>query len=129
MARLIALPLLVVFLPPSAFLTPVSAAGPPLAEKYLTAGQLAAGQAALDERLKSQPDDDEARFGLGTLQFVGGVERLGQSLFKFGAVGPESRLGRQIPLLRLAVPKNPAPAKVRYADVREILREFQADLL
>jgi hypothetical protein len=129
MARFRALFLVVLLLPPRAFLTPVFAAGPPLAEKHLTAGRLADGQAALEERLKSKPDDDEARFGLGTLQFVRAIERLGQSLYKFGAVGPESRLGRQIPLLRLAVPKNPAPARVRYSDVREMLRQLQTDLM
>jgi hypothetical protein len=128
MARFVACSLTILALPLAAFVTSAPAAEQPLAEKYLIEGRLADGQAALADRLKAQPDDDEARFGLGTLQFVRAVERLAQSLYKFGAVGPESRLGRQIPLLRLAVPKNPTPAKVRYADVREMLQQLQGDV-
>src|SRR5436190_19925277 len=100
--------------------SPPSARGaePPLVEKHLIAGRLADGEKELTDRLKAQPADDQARFGLGTLRFLRAIERLSQSLYKFGALGPESRLGRQIPLVRLTVPKNPAPDKVRYADVR-----------
>ena len=111
-----------------AFPAAVSATEPPLVEKFLADGKLADGQRQLDSHLKVHPDDDQARFGLGALQFLRAVEHLGQSLYKFGAVGPESRLGRQIPLLRLAVPKNPAPAKIGYADVRMIFQDFVDDL-
>src|SRR5438105_4222132 len=92
-------------------------AEPPLVEKHLIAGRLADGDKELADRLKAQPADDQARFGRGTLQFLGAIEHLSQSLYKFGALGPASRLGRQIPLVRLAVPRNPAPEKIRYADV------------
>ena len=109
-------------------LPPVSAVEPPLVEKFLVAGRLSDGQKALAERLKTKPDDDEARFGLGTLQFLGAVERLAQSLYKFGALGSETRLGQRLPILRIAVPNNPAPEKVTYADVRDILRRFLDDL-
>ncbi|MEX2175608.1 MAG: hypothetical protein WD872_14690 [Pirellulaceae bacterium] len=108
--------------------TSLAAAEPPLVEKFLSEGKLAAGQQALADHLRARPADDQARFGLGTLQFLRAVERLGQSLHKFGALGSESRLGRQIPLLRLAVPKNPTPRQVAYADVRKILEELVADL-
>jgi hypothetical protein len=112
------------------FLVPsvLVAAEPPLVEKYLTAGKLADGQRELAAYLKNHPDDDQARLGLGTLEFLRAIEHLGQSLHKYGAVGPESRLGRQVPILRLAVPKNPVPAKVRYADVRAILQNLADDL-
>jgi hypothetical protein len=105
-----------------------SAAEPPLVEKFLTDGKLAEGQERLEAHLKTQPSDDQARFGLGGLQFLRGVENLGQSLYKFGALGAESRLARQIPLLRLAVPKNPAPEKIKYADVRAIFQKLIDDL-
>ena len=105
-----------------------AAAEPPLVEKFLTDGKLSAGERELSAHLKAHPDDDQARFGLGTLQFLRAVEHLGQSMHKYGAVGTKSRLGRQIPLFRLAVPENPAPAKVRYADVRAIFQDLVNDL-
>lgn len=105
-----------------------SAAEPPMAERYLAEGRLAAGEKALTAHLKQQPDDDEARFGLGAIQFVQAVERLSQSLYEYGALGPQSRLGRQIPFLRLAVPRNLRPKEVRYADVRAILQRLVDDL-
>jgi hypothetical protein len=103
-------------------------AEPPLVEKFLLEGRLREGHKALTEQLKSRPDDDEARFELGTLQFLSAIEQLVQSLYKFGALGPESRVGRQLPIVRIAVPKNPSPEKVTYDDVRAILRRFFDDL-
>jgi hypothetical protein len=124
MPRSFASPLVIL----AVFAAPASAVEAPVVEKFLIEGRLADGQAALADRLKAKPDDDEVRFGLGALHFVRAVERLAQSLYKYGAVGPESRLGRQLPLLRLAVPKNPAPAKIRYSDARELLQQLQGDL-
>jgi len=118
------LPLACLLLLPAA----IAAAEPPLVEKFLTDGRLADGQRELTAHLKTHPVDDQARFGLGTLQFLRGIEHLGQSLYKYGAIGPESRLGRQIPIFRLAVPKNPNPAKVRYENVRAILQDLVDDL-
>jgi hypothetical protein len=106
----------------------VRAAEPPRVERYLTEGRLADGQRELAGYLKENPADDQARFGLGTLQFVRSVEHLAQTLYQFGAVGPKSRLTQQIPFLRIAVPENPAPDKVRYADVRRMLQNLLDDL-
>jgi hypothetical protein len=105
-----------------------TSAAEPLAEKYLLEGQLADGEAALTARLASQPADEQARFGLGAIQFLRAIEGLGQSLYEFGALGPESRLGAQIPLVRLTVPKNPAPKEVRYSDVRGMFERLLKDL-
>jgi hypothetical protein len=104
------------------------AAQPPLVEKFLTEGRLADGERSLQDHLKTHPNDGEARFGLGTLQFLRAVEHLGQSLYKHGALGSESRLGRQLPLLRLAVPQNPSPEKVQYEDLRAMLQVLVNDL-
>jgi hypothetical protein len=65
------------------------AAGPapgetPLAEKYLTEGQLADGVKALLAHLHDSPRDDETRFGLGVSQFVRSLERLSQDLHWYG---------------------------------------------
>lgn len=105
-----------------------SAAETPLAEQYLLEGTLTAGVAALEARLATHADDDQARFGLGTIQFLRAIERLGQSLHHHGAIGPQSRLARLVPFLRLPVPPNPDPAEVCYADVRAMLTTLLTDL-
>ena len=110
------------------FSTSLLAAEPPQVEKFLIQGQLAAGEKQLSGHLKEHPEDAQIRFELGTLQFLRAVERLGQSLYKFGGSGSKSRLGQQIPFIRLAVPKNPQPEKIRYADVRTILQQLIDDL-
>jgi len=97
-----------------------------LAEQYMVTGQLAQGVEALDKRLQEQPRDDEARFGLGMVQFLKGVERLAQSLHKFGLREPTG--GLAVPFLRLPLPTNPQPAQISYAASREILQTFVQDL-
>lgn len=108
--------------------TPLLAADPPNAEAFLIAGKLADGERELNNYLREHPTDDGARFGLGTLQFVRSVEHLSQSLYQFGALGGQTTLARQMPLLRLPVPENPKPDKVRYADVRRMLQNMVDDL-
>lgn len=98
--------------------------GPTIAETFLGQGRLSAGEAALLERLKHFPKDDQARFGLGFLQFVRGVERLGQAFHKYGVKSESTN----IPFLRLPVPANRAPAEITYGVFRDILAEFHRDL-
>jgi hypothetical protein len=100
------------------------AAGPPLVEKYLHSGELARGEQALEAALAAAPKDDQVRFGLGVLQFVRGVERLGQSLHLYGARSENTN----VPFLRLPVPKNPDPAPISYAAFRRLLDDFRRDL-
>ena len=107
---------------------PVRADEPPLAERFLLDGRLVEGITALEARLATHPDDDQARFGLGVTQFLRAVERLGQSLHRHGALGPDNRLARMVPFLRLPVPPNPDPAEVSYADSRAMLAAFLVDL-
>jgi uncharacterized protein (TIGR03000 family) len=97
---------------------------PRLAETYLLSGQLAEGEAALTARLKAFPKDDRARFGLGAVQFVHGVERLGQALYRYGVRSENAN----VPILRLPVPKNPAPAPIDDAAFRRLLGDFYRDL-
>jgi uncharacterized protein (TIGR03000 family) len=96
-------------------------------EAYLVKGALAEGEAALRDRLKGFPKDDEARFGLGALLFFRAVEHLGQSLYRYGL---RSDRGQRlnIPFLRLPVPTNPKPEVVSYAALRTILQDLIADL-
>ena len=49
--------------------------------------------------VKASPQDANARFGLGMLEFAGAIERLGQSLYRHGAVAPSS-MALAMPILR-----------------------------
>jgi hypothetical protein len=104
-----------------------AAAERPLVEKYLHAGQLADGEKALVAALEKEPKDDQARFGLGMLQFLRAVERLAQSLHRYG-VRSDRGQRMNIPLLRLPVPNNPKPEKFTYADARKIVQNWIDDL-
>ena len=50
----------------------------------LATGKAAEGIAFFTQALAETPDDAQARFALGILQFVRGVERLGQSWYRYG---------------------------------------------
>ncbi|MFT3880476.1 MAG: tetratricopeptide repeat protein [Gemmatales bacterium] len=98
---------------------------PPLVEQYLHSGQLQAGEHALQAALRKNPKDDEARFGLGLLQIVRGVERLGQSFYDHGLKSTNN----WVPFVRLPVPTNPDPAPISYARFRRILDDFCKDMM
>jgi uncharacterized protein (TIGR03000 family) len=101
----------------------------PLVEKHLLAGELAQGETALKARLKEYPKDDEARFGLGGLQFLRAVERLMQSLYRYGLRSPTEGFPQlQLPFLRLPVPPNPDPMPLTYSQAREVVQKFIDDL-
>ena len=104
------------------------AAEPPLVERYLIEGRLAEGEKVLLAHLKGHPEDDQARFGLGTLQFMQAIEQLGQSLHRYGALGPKSRLARMVPFVRLPVPPNPQPEPIAYEDVRKMVQAWLDDM-
>jgi len=113
------------------FLSTVAAGLPaaeerPVAEKYLISGDLSGGQEALRAILKDHPEDAQARFGLGTVQFVGSVERLIQGFYKHGLQADLS--GGMIPFARLPVPANPKPEPIAYDDLRALFRTFLDDL-
>src|SRR5947209_14241363 len=88
-------------------------AAEPLAEKYLLEGKLADGEKALKGQLEKEAGDDQARFGLGVVQFLQTFEHLGQSLYRYGlrtetaAGAREDPRGEQgVPLLRDLLPQN-----------------------
>src|SRR5437763_16655685 len=78
----------------------------PLAAKYLYDGKLAEGARALEKHLADKSYDDEARFGLGVIQFFHGFEKLGTGLYRYGL-----RTSSNFPLmprpLRDFFPENP----------------------
>ncbi|PSB34712.1 hypothetical protein C7B82_01970 [Stenomitos frigidus ULC18] len=99
---------------------------PPPIEPFLMTGKFAEGEAAMLARLKETPEDDQARFSLGVTQLMSGVERLTQSLYRYGL--RHNSLTSVLPFLRLPIPENPKPQVIRYEDTRQILQTFLNDL-
>ncbi len=97
---------------------------PPLAEKFLHDGKFAEGEMASLLALDANPRDDEARFGLGVIQFLRSVENLGKALYEYGAVSEKATQ----PFLRLPVPKNDKPSAISYKALGRVLDAFAADL-
>jgi hypothetical protein len=93
---------------------------------YLITGDLVGGEAAMLARLKAKPDDDKARFGLGVVQLSRTIERMMQSLYRYGL--RDSVLGNSIPFLRLPVAPNPNPQVITYENMQQIFRDWVTDL-
>lgn len=104
--------------------SPARAAAPDV-DKLLQAGDLAKAEAALAAHLKANPKDDSARFGLGTVQFLQGVEGLMQALHKFGM----RKHSDFVPFLRLPAPKNVEPEEIRYRDMRKVWDDLHKRLV
>jgi hypothetical protein len=103
-----------------------AADGPPLAEQYLVEGRLAEGETALVAAVNANPNDAQARLGLGTVRFLKAVERMVQSLHRFG-LRPDPA-GGNVPFARLPVPENKDPKPIRYADLRTMFQAWNDDL-
>lgn len=99
----------------------------PEAEQYLTAGKLNEGAAALQKQLKASPTDDEARFGLGVVQFFQAFENLGGNLNRYGLRTETAFRGLPGPI-REMLAQNPNPETISYADFRKILQTWVNDL-
>lgn len=96
----------------------------PAVERYLHSGKHAQGERELMIALSLDPEDDQTRFGLGVIQFLRGIERLGQSLHRYGVKSRHT----DIPFLRLPVPENPDAERVTYGALRKVLNQFLRDM-
>eukprot|EP00913_Durusdinium_trenchii_P035259 g32989.t1 len=107
-------------------IAPIEAAEPASspAEKFLHEGRFAEGETALLLFLDKHPRHDEARFGLGAIQFVRAVDNLGKALYEYGAVSENASQ----PFLRLPVPKNESPSAISYRALGRVLDAFANDL-
>ncbi|HEX8524462.1 MAG TPA: hypothetical protein VF669_19560, partial [Tepidisphaeraceae bacterium] len=99
-------------------------AAEPMVEQYLLTGKLAEGEKALANHLQANPKDDEARFGLGMLQVVRGLEQLMQTLHKHGLRSERSG----VPFLRLPVEQNPNPQAMSYQSASQMVRKWDEQL-
>jgi hypothetical protein len=99
----------------------------PLAEKFLLDGQLDEGAKQLSQHLQAHGEDDQARFGLGVVQFFASFEHLGTSLHEHGL--RSERVLRGIPPeFRKLLTEHPNPKQASYENVREILQTWVDDL-
>lgn len=100
---------------------------PPDAKVYLETGQLARGVAASHSYLASNPQDQNARLGLGAMQFFRGLERLSQNCYRYGLNA--ERFGGAG--LGFALPQgahNPNPETISYPKFRQMILAFDADM-
>jgi len=107
---------------------PQAAPAPPLAEEYLASGKFDDGIKALTAHLEKNPKDDQARFGLGVLQFVQGVEHLGRNLNSYGLGGKSRNLLDMMPIFRLPVPQNAESKVLTYEAARQVLQTWLDEL-
>ncbi len=108
-----------------AMATTVASGEEPGVQPFLHSGEFDKGEQSLMKFMETDPDNDQARFGLGVLQFFRGVERLGQSLHEFGVQGQ----GAGGMFVRLPVPENADPSPVSYRQFRRMLDDFRKDLV
>ncbi len=95
-----------------------------LAEQYLHSGEFVAGETALQLALDANPENDQLRFGLATIQFMRAIEHLGQALYDYGALSGTTNAM----LLRLPVPKNEHPSVLSYTELGRVLDCLYQDL-
>ncbi|MFO0892917.1 MAG: hypothetical protein U0790_27735 [Isosphaeraceae bacterium] len=89
--------------------TPTARAQAPRIEAFLVSGKLADGEAAMVEALKADPKDDQARFGLGVVQFLRAVEGRMQAFYRHGLLAGIAGGGLLPPLTNLPIAPNPRP--------------------
>lgn len=99
---------------------PDAPADPPRAATFLESGELVIGQQTLEAALRENPEDDEARFGLGLLKVVRAAERFGQALHEYGATPAGTRL---------PIAENPNPSPITYERSRRVLDDLRRDLV
>jgi hypothetical protein len=103
-------------------------------QTLLDSAQIDAAQALAQDRLTASPGDAQAQFALGTAQFLGAVEGLGQALYDYGlttARTPDYYAEiTDLPFLRLPVGVN-LDLKKRFTALafRQILDDFDDQLL
>ena len=112
-----------------AFLTLASPAmageGGDILRANLYAGTLDAGLAALQP--KAAAGDQEARFGVGVLDFFSSIEHFSQALYHYGLAAPETETGTGL-TLSVPIPANPHPEHLDYAGVRVVIGRLVDDM-
>lgn len=103
------------------FSAAAEAAEAPPVQQYLTEGRLADGVAAMQSAINAAPEDQQAQFSLGVLQFLQAIEGLGQDHHRFGLGA--NRMPA-IVFLRLPIPSNPTPERITASDARQMIQNI-----
>lgn len=103
-------------------------------QSRLAHADLEGAESLARSRLTDSPADSQAQFALGTAQFLGAVEGLGQGLYRHGLTNQYDNLYgipsvTSLPFLRLPVGDNPDPEPFTAATFRQILIEFDRRLM
>lgn len=93
------------------------------ARSALASGNWKAAETDLAARLTKDEGNDEARFGLGMVQFARAIENFGKHHHRYG-LNPR----QQVPFMRLPVPVNPSPEAPTYEIQRAALQTLLDDL-
>jgi hypothetical protein len=99
--------------------------------RHLYGGTSQKGAAELAALSASTQDDGtktEAKAAEGILTFIAGVEKLGQSLYRYGLEPQRDFMFVSLPILRFPVPHNPNPEKLDYDRFRQIAVTLVDDL-
>lgn len=96
----------------------------PLLEEYLVAGDTAGAEKRFTAWVADAPKDDEARYALGIVKVLRGVENLGRNMHRYGLQPQE----RGLPFVRMPVPPNPTPETITYEKWRGIFETFVEDM-
>jgi hypothetical protein len=98
---------------------------PQLMGDRLRAGELALLEQDLTARLAAEPGDDQARFALGSVQFLRTVEGLAQDMYRHGLEPPRD-VAMLLPFFRFPLPANPRPEPLDYEKMRGIFKRALA---
>ncbi len=86
-----------------------------------------AGIKTLAQIIDKDPNDMEARFGLGILQFFAGVEELSQAYYRHGFKVPSDNFF--VPFFRFPIEENKNPEPLTYTQLRGYLLAFRNRLV
>lgn len=90
-------------------------------EPFLMEGQLAEGARAMAQLIEAEPDNQQARFSLGMVQFFQAIEQFGQDQYRYGLLAGRARA---MPFMRLPIPENPDPEQISYEKARAIIQRM-----
>jgi hypothetical protein len=121
MLRRLAVAVLLLVSPPAMADTAV----PQLMADRLKAGELAALEQDLTARMVAEPGNDQARFALGTTQFIRTVEGLAQDMHRHGLQPPRA-VAMLLPFFRFPLPPNPQAEPLDYEKMRDIFKRALA---
>jgi hypothetical protein len=98
-------------------------------EQHLQAGNLPAAEAAMNAILKQKPQDAQAQYGLGSVQFLRAVEGLAQDVHRYGFLQTSAVAGAGLALgTAIPVPQNPNPEELDYPKLRQIYQKLISQL-